>query len=344
MRKLSGCCFLFILLLSSDALFAQIGGSNTYAFLNLVAPARSAALGGNAIATRADDVSLVAQNPSQLTTEMHQQLSLSYVGYLAGIKFGDVAYAYDFKKIGMFSGNLKFVNYGSFDRTDVNSEVIGTFKAAEYALSFSWSKALDSSLFIGAAFKGIYSNLGDYKSSGVAADVALTWYDQENLWCATIVAKNIGAQISTYEGGDQEKLPFELQAGISKKLDKAPFRFSLIAQQLQKFDLTYEDPNLTGVDPLTGESKAEKITFTNKVARHLILNAEILFSKNFNARLGYNFMRRKELAYTEAKGMSGMSIGFGLNIKKFSFSYARSIYNKAGGSNHFSIATNLSNF
>ncbi|MBL0097732.1 MAG: hypothetical protein IPP46_15470 [Bacteroidetes bacterium] len=78
----------------------------------------------------------------------------------------------------------------------------------------------------------------------------------------------------------------------------------MIAQQLQKFDLTYTDPSQTGIDPLTGESRAEKITFRDKLVRHLILNAEILFSKNFNLRVGYNFLRRNELGFLEKKGMS----------------------------------------
>jgi hypothetical protein len=334
----------FMLLLWSEITFAQSGGKSTFQFLNLTGSARPAALGGNAIATRTDDVTLVYQNPSQLQASMNQQMAFSYVGHPAGIKFGDIAYAQKIGKYGIYAATFHFVNYGSFDRTDESSAVLGTFNAGEYALAISWSKALDSSLFIGASLKGILSDLGDFKSNGIAADVGLTWYDHEKLWCATILAKNIGTQLKTYEDGNREPLPFEIQAGVSKQLVNAPFRFSFIAQQLQKFDLTYTDPLTNTVDPLTGEKKEEKISFANKATRHLIVNVEVLLSKNFNIRFGYNFLRRKELGFPEKKGMAGISAGFGFKVNKFNLSYARSVYNNVAGSNHFTITTSIDRF
>ena len=57
---------ILLLVFFSTVVFGQSGGNNSFGFLNLVSPARSAGLGGNAIATHADDVSLALQNPSQL--------------------------------------------------------------------------------------------------------------------------------------------------------------------------------------------------------------------------------------------------------------------------------------
>jgi len=344
MRKVIRLIVFLLCAFSVSTSFAQLGGKSTFQFLNLNASARPAALGGNAIATHEDDVTLVWQNPSQLQISMNKQLAFSYVGYIADIKFGDVAYAQSAGKFGMYAATLHFVNYGSFDRTDETSAIIGTYTAGEYALALSWSKALDSNLFIGASFKGILSDLGDYKSNGVAADVGITWYKPEKLICATFVVKNVGTQLKKYENGDREPLPFEIQAGFSKQLLNAPFRFSFIGQQLQKFDLSFIDPLKSGVDPLTGEDKSEKISFAKKVSLHLIMNVEILFSKNFNVRLGYNFLRRNELGFPDKKGLSGLSGGFGFKVNKFNLSYARAVYNTAGGSNHFTITTSLSSF
>ena len=78
---------------------AQSGGNSTFDFLNLVAPARAAGLGGNAISTRADDIVLFAQNPALLRPAMDLQVSTSYVGHLAGIKFGNVMFAKDLSKV-----------------------------------------------------------------------------------------------------------------------------------------------------------------------------------------------------------------------------------------------------
>ena len=113
--------FYFILLsVLPIGLFAQSGGNNTFEFLNLVGPARTASLGGNSIATYGDDVTLAIQNPSVLNPSMTKQLSISYVGYVADIKFGDVMYAQDVANVGTFSANLHFINYGDFDLTNEN--------------------------------------------------------------------------------------------------------------------------------------------------------------------------------------------------------------------------------
>ncbi len=330
--------------LHADIAWAQSGGNSTFEFLKLVAPARIAALGGSAIATRSDDITLVSQNPALLSKEMDQQVSLSYVGYIAGIRHGNVMFAKSMDKTGNFALNLQYISYGEFDETSVTSEKTGTISAGEYAFNLTWSKALDSSLYLGTNVKYILSALGDERSNGIAADAGISWYHDEKFIGAALVVKNMGRQLKMYSGREREDIPFEIQVGLSKQLPKAPFRFSMIWQQLQKFDLTYTDPSQTGVDPLTGENRAEKITFRDKLVRHLILNAEILFSKNFNLRLGYNFLKRNELGFPEKKGMSGISLGLGFRVNRFQFSYAYSVFNPAAGSNHFTVTTNLRNF
>ena len=88
----------------------------------------------------------------------------------------------------------------------------------------------------------------------------------------------------------------------------------------------------------------DDITFFDKLTRHLILNTEIIFSKGFQLRLGYNFLRRAELGFEQRRGMAGFTGGFGVKVNRFQLSYARSVFNRAGGINNFSIATNLSSF
>ncbi len=333
--------FIALFIFYGDLLFAQIGGNNTFEFLNLNSAARVAALGGNAIATRADDVSLVSANPSQLMPSMNKQLGLSFVSYLAGIKYGDVAYASDLKKIGMFAANIHYVSYGEFDLVDAAANPMGTFNASEYALGLSWSRPLDSSFFIGATLKGIYSHLETYTSTGLAADVACTYYNQKRLLCITTIVRNIGTQMDQYREGSREKIPFEIQFGISKQLAKAPLRFSLIGQQLQQWDITYTNPNSSTIDPLTGESTEEKIKTSDIIFRHLIINTEILISKGFNLRIGYNFERRKELGIDTRMGLTGLTGGFGMRINRFNISYAYAKYHIAGGSNSFTVSTTL---
>jgi hypothetical protein len=338
---------IFILLVAATGpLFSQIGGSYTYSFLDLPNSARIAAMGGNVNAIKDDDISLALVNPSLITTKMHNQLALSFVDYFTDINYGFVSYARNFKKIGMFDASMQFINYGKFINTDATGVEYGTFTAGEYALNIGWGRQLDSSFSIGANLKNIYSHLWDYTSYGLAVDVGATYHNSKSLFTATLLALNIGRQLKYYTDGNSEPLPFELQAGISKKLAHTPFRFSIVMRHLEKWDLTYTDPNNPEptVDALTGEPLPEKKfgKFMDKCMRHVVVGGEFTPAKNFALRLGFNYQRRKELKVDTKTATVGFCWGFGFRIKQFHFSYARAAYHLAGSPNNITVSTNLS--
>jgi len=131
-----------------------------------------------------------------------------------------------------------------------------------------------------------------------------------------------------------EPLPFELQLGLSKKLAHTPLRISVVARHLEKWDLTYVDPQHIEptVDPLSGEPIPEKkfSKFMDKGMRHIVVGGEFSPVKNFSLRLGFNYQRRKELRVDTRLSTIGFCWGLGLRIKKISFSYSRATYHLAG--------------
>ncbi len=327
---------------------AQVGGNGTYSFLNLSNSARITAMGGHAFAIQDNDINLALVNPSLINENMNNHLSLSFVDYFSDISYGYALYSKTFKKYGSFTGGAQYLNYGSFVLADETGQNLGNFKAADYCMNIGWGKPLDSSFSIGANLKGIYSTLESYTSSGIAVDVAGTYNNPANDFTASLLFSNIGRQIKPYTDGNYERLPFEIQIGLSKKLKHVPFRLSLVATHLEKFDLTYDSPVGAdpSVDPLTNEpSNPKKVgDFADKVARHIVLGGELLISKNLNVRLGYNYQRRKEMRI-ESKGSTvGFSWGFGIRISHFQLSFARAKYHLYGSPNNITITTNLSNF
>jgi hypothetical protein len=324
--------------------FAQTGGYSTYKFLNLQPSARITALGGNLISVKDHDLNNAYQNPSLLNSEMHNTVVFNTANYFADINYGYAAYARSYKNVGTFSGGIQYINYGDFNQTDEYGNTLGTFSAKEQVVHVSYGRNYQSFSY-GATLKGIFSSMESYNSAAIATDIAGTFSDTDANFTAGFVLKNIGTQLQTYSG-EREKLPFEAQFGISKKLKHAPFRFSIILHDLQKFDLTYVDPQEQekNIDLATGQPIKKEFSLADKLARHVIVGTEIIFSKHFNIRVGYNHQKRKEMAIEGKASTVGFSWGVGVRIKKISFSYGSARYSLAGSTNMFSFAVRPSDF
>jgi len=339
--------FAFTALFSFSAM-AQIGGTSTYRFLNLPNSPRVAAMGSNFVAIADNDLSVGLNNPSMINSSMNNAISLNFVDYFADINYGFASYSHTFEKAGSFAATMQYLNYGKFtytDETGLLPDVAQEFTGNEMAFVIGWGRQLDSLFSIGANIKAISSSLETYNSFGVAVDVAASYHARSG-FTASLVARNIGRQLSTYTPGNNEPLPFELQAGISKRLKHLPFRYSVLFTNLQKWDLTYTDPAENTVDPFTGEvkTKTKAGEFADKAMRHVVIGGEFLPTKNFSVRLGYNYQRRQEMKVESRRATVGFSWGFGFRVSKFNFSYARSAYHLAGSPNLLSIAFNLSDF
>ncbi|MGQ0827306.1 MAG: type IX secretion system protein PorQ [Bacteroidota bacterium] len=340
--------FFFITVTSMSAV-AQTGGNNTYEFLNLPVSARVTALGGNLISVKDNDLNVALINPSLLSDSMDNNIALSFIDYISDVKYGYVAYGKNFKKLGNFSAGIQYLDYGRFTRADEIGNISGTFGANEMSFNLAYARpVLDSNFTIGATLKTIYSQLESYTSWGSAIDLGGTYFNPKKNFAAAIVVKNIGRQWKAYDAGNKEKLPFEIQIGISKKPKHVPFRLSIIYENLEKWDLTYEDPanpTLTN-DPLTGEPiKQNKYKiFGDKLMRHVVIGGEFIITKNFFLRGGFNYQRRKELKIAEKKNMNGFSFGFGFRVYKFHISYGRAVYHLAGATNNFSISFDVNSF
>jgi hypothetical protein len=339
-------CLLLLYLCFSFKGYSQNRGNKDYEILNTQNPARIIALGGNANAVKDGDLNLAIYNPALLDSNCNNQITFNYANYLADINFGQVGFAKTFKNVGTFHATIQNIGYGDFILTNSYGQSEGNFKAGEYVFSVGGGKPLDSLFSIGANLKFIYSELEQYKSTAIAADLAGVYCNPKNRLTATVMLRNIGAPMSHYTENEKEVLPFEIQFGISKKLGKAPLRFGLILENLQKWDLTYQNPSLLNqVDPLTGDPiEIKEPGFGKKFLFHTVINTEVLITKNFHLRFGYNYRRRQELKLSERPATAGITYGLGFRISKFHLSYGHSTFNLGAGTNHISIALKFADF
>lgn len=342
MKRLS---LITLLVLTPLLLQAQRGGENVYSFLKLTNAARVAALGGMNVSINDDDLNLVFHNPALLTAGMDRNMNLNYVNYFAGVNYGYASYALQRAGLGNFAGGIHYVDYGAFYRTDEYGNVQGTFRASEYALNLVYSRSLiDSVLSVGVNVKPVFSIYERYTSLGLTADIGALYTLRATNTSVGVVVKNLGLQITSFSG-TREKVPFEIQAGITQALEHAPFRFNIQFQHLERWDLTYEkvndSPDLFGSET---EVTNRFDQFADNLMRHAIFGVELLLGENFHFDMGYNYKRRQEMKMDSWPGMVGFSWGFGFRVSKFHVAYGRSTYHLAGGTNHFSLTTNLSEF
>ncbi len=326
---------------------AQVGGTATYGFLNLTPSPQVAALGGKINAVPGSDPSAAFYNPALLDSTANRYMSLNYVRYLAGINFGYAAYARSFRGIGNFAAGVHYVNYGTFKGADESGLLTGNFTAAEYAFNFTYSRFLpwlDSTLLVGVNVKPLLSVFERYTSYGLLADFGITYRHPNQLFTAALVLRNMGGQLTAYADGGREPVPFEIQLGISQRLQHAPFRFSLLLQHLERPRLGYEEEN---VDPASGKQPDESKTktgfelFADEAMRHILIGVECFPFRGLILRAGYNYNRRQDLKVESHTGMVGFSWGLGIHISRFHIDYARSRWHLAGASDHFSVSIDM---
>lgn len=322
-------------------LCAQVGGESTYQFLNLVSSPRQAALGGKVLTIVDYDVTSALYNPATINYEMDNQLALNYSSYLGGIGYGTAAYAYTWDRhVQTFHVGMTYINYGSFEGYDINGVSTGSFTGNEAALSFGYAYNIPfTDFFIGANLKIITSKLEQYNSIGGALDIGGLYYNEQLDFYAALTIRNLGTQFKTY-AGLYEKLPLEINFGMSQSLENVPLRWHLTFENLQEWPIAVSNPARATTD-LDGNQTQEKVNFFDEIIRHTIIGAELFPDRAFNLRMGYNFRRSEELRIENQRNFSGISFGFGLKLNKMRFSYTHARYTSASNTSFFGLQIDL---
>jgi len=331
----------FVFSLFSFCAMAQLGGEATYQFLNLVSSPRQAALGGKIITNFDYDVTEALYNPASLNYKMHNQLAVNYSSYLGGISYGTAAYAYTWdRRLQTFHFGVTYINYGSFDGYDLNGLFTGTFSGNEVAISGSYNYNIPrSDFYIGGTVKIITSALEQYSSVGGAVDLGVLYINERIDFNAALAIRNVGTQFTTY-AGTRERLPFEVNLGLSQLLQNVPLRWHVTFENLQQWPIAAANPARATTD-LDGNQSQESVGFFNELLRHTILGAELFPEKGFNLRVGYSFRRGEELRLEDNRNFSGLSFGVGIKMGRMRFSYTHARYTTAANSSFFGLQIDL---
>lgn len=332
---------LLLLLFTSAVSYSQIGGKNTYQFLNLVTSPRQAALGGKLVTLYDYDVNQAIFNPATINPEMDNHLSVNYGNYYGEVTYGTAAYAYTYDRhVQTLHMGVNYVNYGTFEGRNELGEMTGDFTGSEIAVSFGYAFNIPyTDIYLGANAKLISSTLESYNSFGGAVDLGAIYIDDKNDINIGLAIRNIGSQFTTY-AGNYETLPLEVIAGISQEMENVPLRWHLTLENLQQWNISFSNPN-RAEQSIDGTRSEEKVSFFNNALRHVIVGAELFPGKSFNLRVGYNFRRGQELKIMDQRSFSGISAGMSLRFNSLRFDYSYSRYTLAGNTSLFGLMINL---
>lgn len=293
------------MLLISTGASAQ-DGENGYKFLDIPVSAHSAALGGGNISIAEDDATMMFTNAALMANVADKSIALGYTSYIHDTKLMSAGFVKLVGDRGMWGIGAQVLNYGSMDETDEMGNVMGEFSANDINIQTSYAYLLSDRWTGAATLKAVMSNYGEFNSTAIGADLAVNYLDEDNGVSFSAVGRNLGGQVDAFFD-DKQTLPFNLSMGISKTLANAPLRISLTAD-----DITHWNDV--------------------KFIQHFILGADILPSKNTWIAVGYNFRRANEMKVNKAGHGAGLSVGAGLNVKKFKVGVAYGKYHVAASS------------
>jgi hypothetical protein len=334
-----------ILLFLSHAITAQIGGQSVFQFLNHGSSPRSIALGNGQIALRSDDLALAAQNPAMLNEKMNNGVTFNHEFLLAGITDGYFGAAHYFEKQKLtLNFGIQYINYGDFKAVDEYGNTTGSFTAGDYAIGIGGAYKVNERISVGTNLKFITSQYENYNTTGLAADLGGLYFNEETNFGAAIVLRSAGAQLSTYTSGAAVgRLPYNLEIGFTQKLRKAPLRLGILFHDLQKWDLSFDNP-FDKEAILFGEAPKAPSAFSSTIDnlfRHIVFNGELAFGKKENFRLsfGYNHQMKSENSISSIRGLTGFSFGLGFKVSRFRIEYALNRYHVAGGGDYLGVST-----
>ncbi len=301
--------FSLLLALIVIACYSQ-ESQTAYNFLRVPISAHAAALGGDNVTIIEDDPSLAFSNPALLSSVSDKSINLNFMTYMAGATTASASFNRIIKQKASVAVMAQYMDYGKMKEVDQNNVQTGEFSAKDIALSGVFSYILGDRIVGGITAKVINSYISSYSSWAVGVDLGLNYYDPDREWSVSLVAKNLGGQLKAYDN-EYEKMPLDVQAGVSKRFAALPFRVSLTLVGLNDWD--------------------------TKFMNHLVAGVDIILSQQFYVAAGYNFRRADEMTLLrgtddESNHMAGLSFGGGLQLERFKLQLAYGKYHVSSSS------------
>ncbi len=311
-------------------------GSAAYSFLNIPTSSHAVALGGSGIAIIDDDVTLAQENPALIGPELDRQVSLGYTKWFGSANFAGARYGMPAGERGGWAIGIRYMDYGSMTYRDPDGTAGGTFSAQDIVAEGTWAHDITDRLRGGINLKMAYSHYEQYSAVALAADLGISYYDDENGLSLALVLKNAGGQLKRFNE-TYDRLPFDVQLGYMQALGSSPFSLAITATNLTRWKVPYTWYDTENTDTPT----VEKSGFATNLFRHLIFGLQYQPSERFYVALGYNYKMRTDMASYSRSFLSGWTLGMGVGVKAFRIGVAASQPHRGGTTVMLNLAMDI---
>lgn len=313
---------------------AAQSGDQVFTFLRYPSSTRANALGGNVVSLVERDPSLIFHNPALLGGEMDGMVNLNYMNYIADINVGSVLFTKAWKERGAWGIGATYLSNGTIKGTTIDNLPLGDITAKDINVSGFFSYDLSDKWRGGVSMKFLYSNMDIYTSLGLCVDAGLSYYNSEKEFSFGFALKNIGAQLKPYDEVRQ-KMPWDIQMGITKRMNHAPIRLTVTAMHLNRWKFDY-------VNDADNSYKGDN--FFQSFIKHVVIGIDYVPSDNFWLGIGYNPKTTLDMKLQGGNALAGFSGGAGVKIKMFDVGVSVAKYHPSALSMMLSISTTLSDF
>ena len=229
--------------------------------------------------------------------------------YMEGCKTASASFVWAGKERATWGVSAQYMDYGKMKQTTAENIEQGDFSAKDIALAGTFTYLLGNTISGGITARFVSSTIGSYSSAAVAVDLGVNYLNEESGLSLSAVAKNLGGQIKAYED-DFERIPLDLQIGVTKRLIGSPLRFSATLSRLNNWDQGF--------------------------IKHLAIGGDLLLGTQFYVSAGYNFRRSSEMKIKDSEGESnhgaGLSLGCGIQLQRFKLNVGYAKYHVSASS------------
>lgn len=282
----------------------------------LIAPGSRASGMGEAGVALSDDGYATYWNPGAMAFNRKTQIAGMHSNWFQGAGLNDMYYEFlswnqYFPEIGNIGAFIQFMNAGTQDHIDADSNVLGTFSSYDIAIALSYGYQVNDNWGIGSNFKFIRSELGpgtgnsDNKGVGmtfafdfgVKALDLLKYANIDNPYVGKLswglALQNLGPDVTYVNNSQKDPLSLNVRTGLSYLAWSDDYTDVIVNADVNKV--------------LANEDAVLKRLFSDWKDNNYVYNvgAEYTYLKLLSLRGGY--------VYDHAGSIIGPSFGVGIN-------------------------------